>query len=424
MAAFDTLDPEELTYPLDIVSVMESVLESPRQILFAQQHAARGEAIAEMKADGLEYDERMALLDQITWPQPLLEHLEATYEIYRQSHPWLFEDALNPKSIVREMYEQGMSFTDFVGRYGLARSEGLVLRYLTDAYRALRQSVPDAHRPPELDDLIEWLGETVRQTDSSLLDEWEALNDPAHVARTVAEGAPPPAPRAISLQERPFHVMIRNAMWRRVELVARDDLDGLMTMERADADRTDPPLEVTMTRSAWDQAIEDYYAEHDSVGMDADARGPDLLAIEKGTPPVAGAPDHRRPRRPPRLGDRGRDRPRRLRRSGRAGHPDDRDAAALNCRKAVSRLVAGAPRTSTTVCPTHPRASEKRVPRRDTPARRKRSSPRTHPQLLHRLLHRQGKPVYSGGTSCTVPHRSGQVPVGVADWVVGPAEET
>ncbi len=283
MAAFDTLDPETLTYPLDVVSVMEAVLESPRQILFAQQRAARGEAIAEMKADGLEYDERMALLDQIGWPQPLLEHLEVTYEIYRQSHPWLAEDALNPKSIVREMYEQGMSFTDFVGRYGLARSEGLVLRYLTDAYRALRQSVPDAHRPPELDDLIEWLGETVRQTDSSLLDEWEALNDPAHVARTVAEGAPPPAPRAISLQERPFHVMIRNAMWRRVDLVSRDDLDGLMTMERADADRVDPPLEVTMTRSAWDEAIEEYYAEHDTVGIDGDARGPDLLAIEKGT---------------------------------------------------------------------------------------------------------------------------------------------
>lgn len=283
MATLDTLDPESETYTLDIVSVFEAVLEAPRQILFAQQHAARGEAIAEMKADGLEYDERMALLDDVTWPQPLAELLEATFEVYRQSHPWLPEDALTPKSIVREMYEQGMSFTDFVGRYQIARSEGLVLRYLTDAYRTLRQTVPEAHRTPELDDLVEWLGETVRQTDSSLLDEWEALNDPEHVSRTVAEGAPPPAPRAISLQERPFHVMIRNAMWRRVELVARDDLDGLMTMERADADRTDPPREVVMTRSAWDQAIEDYYAEHDAVGIDGDARGPDLLFVEKGS---------------------------------------------------------------------------------------------------------------------------------------------
>ncbi|WP_426244757.1 DEAD/DEAH box helicase [Nocardioides sp. LHG3406-4] len=287
LAALDTLDPEAETYTLDVVSVIEAVLESPRQILFAQQHAARGDAIGEMKADGLEYDERMALLDQITWPQPLAELLEATYAIYRERHPWLPEDALVPKSVVREMWEQGMSFTDFTGRYQLARSEGLVLRYLTDAYRTLRQTVPDAHRTPELDDLVEWLGETVRQTDSSLLDEWEALSDPAHVRADVAHHAPPPPPRPISRQQRPFAVMIRNAMFARVSLVARDDLDGLLRLERAAADRLDPPREVVMGRSKWDSAIEDYYGEHDTVGTDGDARGPQLLNVgpeEQGTP--------------------------------------------------------------------------------------------------------------------------------------------
>ena len=94
LAAFDVLDPESETYGLDVVSIVESVLEAPRQILMAQQHAARGEAIGEMKADGLEYDERMALLEEITWPQPLRELLEALYETYRQTHPWLPEDAL------------------------------------------------------------------------------------------------------------------------------------------------------------------------------------------------------------------------------------------------------------------------------------------------------------------------------------------
>ena len=229
---FDVLDPEAPTYTLDVVSVVEAVLEAPRQILFAQQHAARGEAIAEMKADGLEYDERMRLLDEITWPQPLAELLEATYEIYRGTHPWLPEDALAPKSVVREMYEQGMSFTDFVGRYQLARSEGLLLRYLTDAYRTLRQTVPERHRTPELDDLVEWLGETIRQTDSSLLDEWEALSHPDAVRDDVAHHEPPPPPRPISAQERPFRVMVRNAMFRRVELAARDDVDGLVRLER------------------------------------------------------------------------------------------------------------------------------------------------------------------------------------------------
>lgn len=279
LAALDVLDPEADEHTLDIVSVIEAVLEGPRQILAQQQYLARGEAVAEMKADGIEYDERMALLEEITWPQPLAELLEATYEIYRQSHPWLPEDALQPKSIVREMYEQGMSFTDFVSRYQLARSEGLVLRYLTDAYRTLRQTVPESHRTPELEDLGEWLGETIRQTDSSLLDEWEALADPDHVRPDVAHHEPPPSPRPISKQDRAFRVMIRNAMFRRVELVARDDLDGLMALERAAADRTDPPGEVVMTRSVWDQAIEDYYAEHDEVRLDGDARGPELLAV-------------------------------------------------------------------------------------------------------------------------------------------------
>ncbi|GAA1774909.1 DEAD/DEAH box helicase [Nocardioides hankookensis] len=284
LAALDVLDPEAETYTLDIVSVIEAVLEGPRQILFQQQHVARGEAVAEMKADGLEYEERMQMLEEVTWPKPLAELLGATYEIYRERHPWLREDALDPKSVVREMYEQGMSFTDFVSRYQLARSEGLVLRYLTDAYRTLRQTVPEAHRTPELDDLVEWLGETVRQTDSSLLDEWEALNDPDHVRSDVAHHEPPPSPRAISKQTRAFRVMIRNAMWRRVELVARDDLDGLMRLERSAADRTDPPAEVVMTRSAWDEAIEEYYAEHDEVLTDADAHGPALLVVtESGT---------------------------------------------------------------------------------------------------------------------------------------------
>ncbi len=284
LAAFEVLDPESDDHVLDVVSVVEAVLEPPRQILAQQQYVARGRAVAEMKADGIEYEERMALLDEITWPMPLGELLEATYAIYRRSHPWLPEDALSPKSVVREMYEQGMSFHDFVAGYQLARSEGLVLRYLTDAYRTLRQTVPDHHRSPELDELVEWLGETVRQTDSSLLDEWESLTDPDAVHRhalELAEHRPPTNPRPISQQERAFGVMIRNAMFRRVQLVAQDDLDGLMAVERAAAERTDPPGEVAMTRSAWDAAIEDYYAEHDRVLLDADARGPELLRVDR-----------------------------------------------------------------------------------------------------------------------------------------------
>jgi hypothetical protein len=222
----------------------------------------------------------MALLDQVTWPRPLADLLVPVFEIYRETHPWLPVDALDPKSVVREMFEQGMTFTDFVGRYKIARSEGLLLRYLSDAYKALRQTVPDAHRPPELDDLVEWLGETVRQTDSSLLDEWEALSDPEHKPRTLVDAAAPP-PRPLSQQERAFTVMIRNAMWRRVELVARDDVRGLAALEEADAARVDPPRDVAMARETWDAVLEEYYPEHESAGTTGDARGPEMYVVER-----------------------------------------------------------------------------------------------------------------------------------------------
>jgi hypothetical protein len=279
LAAFDVLDPEVATYSLDVVSVVEAVLEGPRQILFAQQHAARGEAIGELKADGVEYDERMRIIDEITWPQPLGDWLEPLFETYRETHGWLSPDALQPKSILREMWEQGMGFSDFVSRYQLARSEGLVLRYLTDAYRTLRQTVPERHRTPEVEDLVDWLGETIRQTDSSLLDEWESLSDPEHAPADVLQHEAPPPPRPLSRQERTFTVMIRNAMFARVQLCARDDLDGLVRMEREAADRVEPPRTVVMGRSAWDAALEEYYAEHDSLGTDADARGPSYLSL-------------------------------------------------------------------------------------------------------------------------------------------------
>jgi len=276
LAALDVLDPEQPSYPLDVVSVIEAVLDSPRQVLVAQQFAARGAAVEEMKADGIDYDERMRLLEEVTWPQPLAELLEATFELYRQSHPWVSAHALEPKSVVREMWEQGMGFTDMVARYRIARSEGLLLRYLSDAYRTLRQTVPEAHRPPELDELIDWLGETVRQTDSSLLDEWESLTDPEHARERLAAPAPP---RPLSGQERTFAVMIRNALFARVELCARDDPAGLERMELEAAEKSDPPHEVVMTRAVWDTALEAYYAQHESIATDADARGPAYLDL-------------------------------------------------------------------------------------------------------------------------------------------------
>ncbi|PZM97738.1 MAG: DUF3516 domain-containing protein, partial [Actinobacteria bacterium] len=200
LAAIELLDPESPTYALDVVSVIEATLDDPRPVLAAQQFKARGEAVAQMKAEGIEYEERMELLDEVTHPKPLEELLENAYEMYRRGHPWVADYELSPKSVVRDMYERAMTFTEYISYYGLSRSEGLVLRYLADAYKALRQTVPEDAKTEELIDLEEWLGELVRQVDSSLIDEWERLRDPAERVEeptSVIDERPPAGTRNV-----------------------------------------------------------------------------------------------------------------------------------------------------------------------------------------------------------------------------------
>ena len=285
LAALDVLpdptspDVDQLTHALDVVSVIESILEDPRPILYAQRRRARGEAVAQMKADGIEYDERMELLEDVTWPQPLAELLDAAFETYRTHQPWVGEQALSPKSVVREMYENAWSFGDLVRYYEIARSEGIVLRYLSDAYRTLRQTVPDNAKTDELDDLIEWLGEVIRQTDSSLLDEWEELVNPAlHEER---EAALVHTPRSITTGKA-FAIQIRRGMFHRLELAARRDVVALAALERSVAASTDPRTETVMDESAWEDDLSAYFAEHDEMRLDADSRGPSYLRIERG----------------------------------------------------------------------------------------------------------------------------------------------
>ncbi|HHU11460.1 MAG TPA: DUF3516 domain-containing protein [Intrasporangiaceae bacterium] len=299
IAALEVLDAASPAYALDVLSVVESVLEDPMPVLLAQRDRARGELIAQLKADGVDYEERMARLEDVTWPQPLAELLEATLSIYRQSHPWVRADALSPKSVVRDMWERAMSFTELVNYYQLARSEGVVLRYLSDAYRTLRQTVPASAYTQDLHDVVAWLGETIRQTDSSLLEEWEALTDPDRVAAAAARaasGAPPVPQRPVTGNEQAFRVMVRNAMWRRVELVAADAWEALGDLESQIAALPEPPLEPLLTREDWDRACGRYYDDHDEVVLDADARGPDrwhIGGLDPGTAHLPAAPGAR-----------------------------------------------------------------------------------------------------------------------------------
>ena len=270
LAAIELLDRESPTYALDVVSVIESTLDDPRQVLSAQQFKARGEAVAAMKAEGIEYEERMSLLEEVTHPKPLAELLEAAYELYRRGHPWVADHTLSPKAVVRDMYERAMTFTEYVSFYGLARSEGLVLRYLADAYRALRQTVPGEARTEELTDLIEWLGELVRQVDSSLLDEWERLRSGADLG--VDDAVRTAVPPSLTRNERALRVLVRNAMFRRVSLAALRRYDELGALDG----------ESGWTAAEWQAALDSYFGEHDTIGTGPAARGPALFMVETG----------------------------------------------------------------------------------------------------------------------------------------------
>jgi hypothetical protein len=267
LAAIELLDPASPSYPLDVLSVIEATLDNPRQVLSAQQFRARGEAVAQMKADGVAYEERLALLDDVTYPKPLADMLDGAYELYRRGHPWVLDYQLSPKSVVRDMYERALTFTEYVAYYGLTRSEGLVLRYLADAYKALRQTVPDEAKTEELTDLIEWLGEIVRQVDSSLLDEWERLRNP------LEDGSAPVdvRPATVTSNVRAFRVLVRNALFQRVRLAAFGQHEELGAL---DADSG-------WDASAWSDALDGYFEVHEEMGFGPDARGPALLIIDQ-----------------------------------------------------------------------------------------------------------------------------------------------
>ncbi|MFF2371779.1 DEAD/DEAH box helicase [Agromyces sp. NPDC058110] len=274
LAAIDLLDPEAAPgtgigtghYALDVVSIIESTLDDPRPILSQQQFKARGEAVAAMKQDGIEYDQRMELLEEVTWPKPLDELLAQAFETFASSQPWVRDFELSPKSVVRDMFERSMSFGEYVSFYQLARSEGLVLRYLSDAFRAVRQTVPNDAKTEELLDLIEWLGELVRQVDSSLVDEWNELVDPnAHLPEDEA-AVVPPAPPSVVANRRAFTVLVRNELFRRVQFAALERDDELAEL--------DPDV-------GWPDVLDRYFDEHDEIGTGAAARSPQLVVIDE-----------------------------------------------------------------------------------------------------------------------------------------------
>ena len=272
LAALSLLDPEAETYNLDIISVFEAILDDPRQVLIAQQKQRRGEEIAALKADGVDYTDRMNIVEDITWPKPLEELLEQAYDTFAETNAWVKEFELRPKSVVRDMLENAMTFSDLVATYGLARSEGVILRYLTDAWRTLKQSIPDEYNTPELEDIVVWLGELIRQVDSSLVDEWAQMAgedspiDQDTLDRELAFGVEDPT--ALTANRRPFTIMVRNYMFRLVQLFALEKEDRLAEL-----------LEYLDEVPDFGAILDDYFDEYDDIDSGPEARGPEFFRL-------------------------------------------------------------------------------------------------------------------------------------------------
>jgi len=264
LAALELLDPESDTYDLDLISMVEATLEDPYQVLRAQEREARGRALAEMKAEGLEYDERMDKLAEITYPKPLEDELSAAFETYCEKVPWARDYCLRPKSILRDMLETAADFKTYIQHYKLARSEGTLLRYLSDAWRVLDRTVPTEKRSESLDDIVAWLGFIVRTTDSSLVDAWEAAGE-------VPDALPPEVTDAVVKDRHGLTVLVRNALWRRVRLFKAEELPTLGDL--------DQPWGFGERR--WRAVLDEFHDAHDELLLDADARSTAYFQVDE-----------------------------------------------------------------------------------------------------------------------------------------------
>ncbi|MBQ9005617.1 MAG: DUF3516 domain-containing protein [Atopobiaceae bacterium] len=266
LAALELLDPESDAYALDVISLVEATIEDPRQILVAQEKAARAKAIAEMKADGIEYEERMERLEDVTYERPLEEMIDTAYAQYCEQVPWARDFEPRPKSVLRDMLETASDFKTYIQRCGIARAEGILLRYLSEAYRALDRTVPLDKRDERLEDIVAWLGLVVRTVDSSLVDEWEG-SDTAE----LDAGAPPEDADEVVHDRRAIRLLVRNALFARVRLAAEERYEELGALDGDWGWRA----------PRWQRAMEAYFEEHDEVLLDGDARSAAYLQIDE-----------------------------------------------------------------------------------------------------------------------------------------------
>jgi superfamily II RNA helicase len=269
--AVERLPQDSPSYALDALGLVEAIVEDPDVVLRAQVDKLKGQKVAELKAAGVEYEERMIELDKVEHPKPNLEFLLESFAAFEKDHPWVSREVLRPKSIAREMLESLQSFSGYIKEYGLSRSEGVLLRYLSEVYKTLIQTIPELARTPELEEVIETLGTLVRGVDSSLLDEWERLKNPAYVAVETQELDP--TRDDITVNTRVFTALIRNLLFSVLRALQDRDYDVI-------ADLAEPGM-FSVAAADIERAIRPLFDEGSVIRLDAQGRSPTNTQISK-----------------------------------------------------------------------------------------------------------------------------------------------
>jgi hypothetical protein len=276
------LDPQAPDYALDLLTLVESILEDPELILRKQLDKIKSQAIAEMKAQGMEFQERMDELEKLEHPKPRREFIYSTFNAFADKHPWVGQENIRPKSIAREMFETFRSFADYVRDYELQRAEGLLLRHLNSVYKVLAQTVPDAAKTEQVVEMEVYLGTMLRQVDSSLLEEWQKMRDPNYASklaaeRTVIEGGevkPPGSPTPADLlldvtrDTKVFTAAVRTRVFSFLRGIVIEDYEAALTQ----LDAPDDPEGQPWTADRLRLAMEPYFKEHGRLCLDPNAR--------------------------------------------------------------------------------------------------------------------------------------------------------
>ena len=265
------VDPQQPDYALILLTLVESIVEDPDAILRKQLDKLKTRKMAELKMEGMEFDKRLEELDKLEYPKPNREFIYSTFNAFAEKHPWVGQENIRPKSIAREMFENFRSFSDYIRDYELQRAEGLLLRHLNGVFKVLAQTVPDAAKNDTVREMELYLGTMIRQVDSSLLDEWEKMRNPAYQRAETAEVRPPGAEEAardITRDPRAFTAAIRTRIFAFLRALVNEDFDTALTNLAPPLDADEQPWTPERLRAA----LAAYHATHAALRLDPEAR--------------------------------------------------------------------------------------------------------------------------------------------------------